>query len=58
MPPTGTCNKCGKKYTGWALEQEEHRRCDKIIGRHGEKCNGEIILDILDERDEGFVPVA
>ena len=55
MPPTGTCNKCNKKYTDWALTQKENLRCTKVIGCHGEVCNGEIVLDVQDERDDDFV---
>jgi len=33
--PEGKCNKCGKKYYGWALQKPEHRICD---------CGGEIVL--------------
>ena len=59
MPPTGTCSKCGKKYTEWALQREEHRKCNRVTGRHEEKCNGEIVLlDKKDEKDDDFVPVS
>lgn len=59
MPPRGKCNECGEVYTEWALEQEKNRKCDKIVGRNRERCNGEIVLDdALDERDEWFVGCA
>lgn len=25
--PEGTCQKCGRKYYGWALAQERERKC-------------------------------
>ena len=27
--PKGKCPRCGAEYTGWALSNPEHRKCDK-----------------------------
>jgi len=35
--PQGNCEKCGAKFYGWALLQEEHQTC--------EKCGGRIIVE-------------